>query len=219
VHMVDMADPRAPAPVLTARGAGLVGCRTCGKVSDADAPACPRCGTALHTRMPHSLQRVLAWLLVGLMCYIPANLLPMLITRTLGRAQHSTIVGGVIDLLHHGAWDIALVVFAASVVIPIGKFVVLSYLVYSIRFRVSLDVHARIRLYDIVEFIGRWSMIDVFVVAILTALVQLGFLASINPGPAAAFFALSVAFTMLSAQSLDPRLIWDSAERESAAHA
>jgi paraquat-inducible protein A len=217
--MVDMADTRAPAPVLTARGAGLVGCRTCGKVSGADAATCPRCGTPLHARMPHSLQRVLAWLLVGLMCYIPANLLPILITRTFGRAQHSTIVGGVIDLLHHGAWDIALVVFAASVVIPIGKFLVLSYLVYSIRFRVSLDVHARIRLYDIVEFIGRWSMIDVFVVAILTALVQLGFLASINPGPAAAFFALSVAFTMLSAQSLDPRLIWDSAERESAAHA
>ena len=116
--------------------------------------------------------------------------------------------------MHHGAWDIALVIFAASVLIPISKFVVILYLVWSIRYRVSLSIEARIRLYEIVEFIGRWSMIDVFVVAILTALVQLGFLASINPGTAAVFFALSVAFTMLSAQALDPRLIWDTAEPE-----
>ena len=93
---------------------------------------------------------------------------------------------------------------------------VILYLVYSIRYRVTLPIHPRIHLYEAVEFIGRWSMIDVFVVAILTALVQLGFIVSINPGPAAIFFALSVAFTMLSAQALDPRLIWDSAERETA---
>ena len=122
-----------------------------------------------------------------------------------------------IELVHHGAWDIAAVVFVASVVIPTTKFVVILYLVYSIRYHARLAVHARIHLYEIVEFIGRWSMIDVFVVAILTALVQLGFLASINPGSAAVFFALSVAFTMLSAQALDPRLIWDSAEAETAA--
>ena len=132
----------------------------------------------------------------------------------LGHETDSTILGGVVELAHHGAWDIALVVFVASVVIPISKFVVILYLVASIRTRTRLSVHARIHLYEVVEFIGRWSMIDVFVVAILSALVQLGFLASINPGTAAVFFALSVAFTMLSAQSLDPRLIWDSAEPE-----
>ena len=152
------------------------------------------------------------------MFYIPANLLPMLKTRALGREIDSTILGGVIDLAHHGAWDVAAVVFAASIMIPIGKFVVILYLVWSIRTRVVLDVHTRIRLYEVVEFIGRWSMIDVFVVAILTALVQLGFIASINPGPAAVFFALSVAFTMLSAQALDPRLIWDSTVRKTAPH-
>jgi paraquat-inducible protein A len=178
---------------------------------------CPRCGTPLHQRIPNSLQRVLAWLAVGLMCYVPANLLPMLKTRTLGRERDNTIVGGVIELLHHGAWDVGLIVFTASVVIPVTKFVVIVYLVLSIRYRVTLDIHTRIHLYDAVEFIGRWSMIDVFVVAILTALVQLGFIVSINPGPAAIFFALSVAFTMLSAQALDPRLIWDT-ERETSAH-
>ena len=199
---------------MTARAAGLSGCRTCGKVSPVTTSTCPRCGTALHQRIPFSLQRVLALLTMGLMCYVPANLLPMLKTRTLGRESDNTIVGGVIELLHHGVWDVGLVVFTASVLIPVTKFVVIAYLVLSIRFRVSLDIETRIRLYDAVEFIGRWSMIDVFVVAILTALVQLGFIVSINPGPAAIFFALSVAFTMLSAQALDPRLIWDTSERE-----
>jgi paraquat-inducible protein A len=217
--MVDMADARAPERGLTAREAGLAGCRTCGKVAPADAGACPRCGSRLAPRTPNSLQRVLALLAVGLMCYLPANLLPMLKTRTFGRETDNTIVGGAIELMHHGAWDIALVIFAASVLIPISKFVVIIYLVLSIRYRVSLSIQARIHLYEIVEFIGRWSMIDVFVVAILTALVQLGFLASINPGTAAVFFALSVAFTMLSAQALDPRLIWDTAEGTPREHA
>jgi paraquat-inducible protein A len=217
--MDDMADAGTRPGPLTARAAGLVGCRTCGKVAPAAQGVCPRCGTPLHSRSPASLQRVMAWLLVGMMCYIPANLLPMLVTRTFGRTTESTIVGGVIDLAHHGAWDIALIVGTASLLIPVGKFMVIGYLAYSIRYRVALPIHTRVRLYEIVEFIGRWSMIDVFVVAILTALVQLGFIASINPGPAAVFFALSVAFTMLSAQAMDPRLIWDTAEREGAAHA
>ncbi len=212
--MVDMAAARTHARVLTARDAGLAGCRTCGKVAPAGTALCPRCGTPMHVRTPASLQRVLAWLTVGLMCYIPANLLPMLRTRTLGRESDNTIVGGVIELLHHGAWDVGLVVFTASVLIPVTKFMVILYLVYSIRYHARLAIHARIRLYEFVEFIGRWSMIDVFVVAILTALVQLGFIVSINPGSAAVFFALSVAFTMLSAQALDPRLIWDSTSTE-----
>ncbi len=206
------------ARALTARNAGYVGCRRCGKASPLPATICPRCGSVLHQRFPLSLQRVLAWLLVGFMCYIPANALPMLITSTLGKATPNTIVGGVVELIRYGAWEVALIVFVASVVIPIAKFFVLLYLVYSIRTKVNLDAHTRIRLYDVVEFIGRWSMIDVFVVAILTALVQLGFLASINPGVAALFFALSVAFTMLSAQALDPRLIWDSVEQEPEGH-
>ena len=133
--MVDMADARTPpppvltAPVLTARDAGLAGCRVCGKVAPLGTPACPRCGSALHSRIPASLQRVLAWLTVGFMCYLPANLLPMLKTRTLGREQDNTILGGVIELLHHGAWDIAGVVFVASILIPTTKFVVILYLV------------------------------------------------------------------------------------------
>ena len=158
---------------------------------------------------------MLAWLVVGLICYIPANLLPMLKTRTLGREQDNTIVGGVIELVHHGAWDVGGDRLRRQRRDP-GHQVrghPLPRLLDPLP-RHRSPIHTRIHLYEAVEFIGRWSMIDVFVVAILTALVQLGFIASINPGPAAVFFALSVAFTMLSAQALDPRLIWDSAERE-----
>ena len=107
----------------------LVGCRTCGKASPAPATICPRCGSTLHARFPLSLQRVLAWLLVGLMAYVPANVLPMLITTTFGRSTPNTIVGGVIELVHYGEWEIALIVFVASVVIPVSKFFVILYLV------------------------------------------------------------------------------------------
>lgn len=212
--MVHMADAGTLGSPLTARAAGYIGCRTCGKATPSPASVCPRCGSTLHSRFPLSLQRVLAWLLVGLMCYVPANILPMLVTTTLGQSTPNTIIAGVIELLHYGEWEIALIVFLASVLIPVSKFFVLLYLVYSIRRGTRLDIHARIRLYEVVEFIGRWSMVDVFVVAILTALVHIGFIAAINPGPAALFFALSVAFTMLSAQALDPRLIWDSVEQD-----
>ena len=214
--MVPMAHARTHPhpPALTARAAGLVGCRTCGKVSPAGVAVCPRCHSALHSRMPASLQRVWALLAVGLICYIPANLYPMMITSSIGSTYRSTIVGGVIELIGHHAYAVAAIVFLASVVIPVTKFFLIALLALSIQFRLTIPAHTRIHLYEAVEFVGRWSMVDVFVVAILTALIQMGFFASINPGPAAVFFAMSVAFTMLSAQAMDPRLIWDSADRE-----
>jgi paraquat-inducible protein A len=207
-----MAGPGTLGPALTARAAGLVGCRTCGRVSRAGTARCPRCGSVLHGREPASLQRVWAWLIVGLIAYVPANTYPIMVTNFLGSRLESTIIGGVIDLAHHGAWGLAAVVGLASIGIPVTKFLAIGYLSWSIQFRVSMPVHRRIHLYEAVEFIGRWSMIDVFVVAILVATVQLGFLASIEPGPAAVFFALAVIFTMISAQALDPRLLWDRTE-------
>ncbi len=213
-----MAHAGTPGDVLTAREAGLIGCGTCGRVTAPGPRECPRCGAALHSRMPGSLEKVMAWWFAGLFMYIPANLYPMLRTTTLGREVDSTILGGVVDLVHHGAWFVAGVVFLASVVIPVGKFVVIGYLVYSVRFRVTLSQHRRTVLYEIVEFIGRWSMVDVFVVAILAALVNLGFLVGFRAGTAAIFFALSVAFTMVAALSLDPRLIWDRTEGDEAEH-
>jgi len=197
------------APVLTAHDAGLVGCTTCGRVWPQGRPRCGRCGASLRQVPTRAPQAVWAWLVAGLIAYIPANIYPMLRTRTLFTTEESTIVGGVVDLVHHGSYGIAAIVFIASVLIPVGKFLAIGYLALSLRGIGRLGRHGRLRLYEVVEFIGRWSMIDVFVVAILSALVQLGVVAAVNPGPAAAAFALSVAFTMLAAQSFDPRAIWD----------
>jgi paraquat-inducible protein A len=163
-----------------------------------------------------SLQPVWAWLIAGMIAYIPANIFPMLRTTTFGKTSDNTIVGGVFELLDHGSYGVALIVFGASVMIPVLKFITIAYLAITLGGRTRLSAHGRVKLYEVVEFIGRWSMIDVFVVAILVALVQLDFAATINPGIAAVSFALSVAFTMLSAQSFDPRLIWDGAEGKSA---
>jgi len=208
------------APALTARQAGLVGCHSCGRVHQMGTTRCTRCGMALHSRMPSSLQKVWAWLFAGMVVYIPANIYPMLLTSSLGRTSESTIIGGVIDLIEYGSVGVALIVFVASVLIPVGKFVAIGYLALVVRPGSRLTrgsgLHGRQRLFEVVEFIGRWSMIDVFVVAILSALVQLDFAATINPGIAAVSFSLSVAFTMLAAQSFDPRLIWDAEEAQAA---
>lgn len=208
------------APILTARQAGLVGCHSCGRVHPMGTATCTRCGAALHSRMPHSLQKVWAWLCAGMLVYVPANIYPMLLTTSFGRTTENTIIGGVVDLVHHGSYGVALIVFVASVLIPVGKFVAIGYLALVVdpgsrlggRLRRRPDLHGRQRLFEVVEFIGRWSMIDVFVVAILSALVQLDFAATINPGIAAVSFSLSVAFTMLAALGFDPRLIWDAEE-------
>lgn len=156
-----------------------------------------------------SNQKVWAWLIAGMIAYIPANTYTMLKTSTLVETSEATIIGGVFELIDYGNIGIALVIFVASVLIPIGKLAAVAYLAISVQRRSVLNQHHRHRLFEIVEFIGRWSMIDVFVVAILSALVQLDGLATINPGIAAFSFALSVIFTMLAAQSFDSRLIWD----------
>ncbi|MDK3074387.1 paraquat-inducible protein A [Sedimentitalea sp. JM2-8] len=205
-------DPPAQAPALTARSAGLVACTSCGRVHRPDEPVCVRCGSALSSRDRKSLQKVWAWLVAGLICYVPANIYTMMRTSMFGYELDSTIVGGVIDLIEYQSYSVAVIVFFASVMIPIGKFIAIAFLAYSVHNPAILGGRARQRLYDVVEFIGRWSMIDVFVVAILSSLVQFNFIATINPGIAAVSFALSVAFTMLSAQSFDSRLIWDADE-------
>ena len=192
----------------------MVACQRCGRVHDRATAVCDRCGGGLRSRDDTSTQRVWAWLLAGIIAYIPANTYPMLLTNTLVDHSESTIVEGVFELIHHGSFGIAAVVFVASVVIPLGKFMAVAYLAISVQRRSTLNQHQSHRLFEVVEFIGRWSMIDVFVVAILSALVQLDSLATINPGIAAFSFAISVVFTMLSAQSFDARLIWD-ADRKS----
>ena len=202
---------------ITAREAGLVACTRCTRVWPAGTARCGRCGKPLVSRDTHSLSRVWAWWVAGVLCYIPANLYPMLRTRMLFTTSDDTIIQGAIELATHGAPVVALIILIASVAIPMGKFAAIGWLAVSVRRGSRATPQARHRLYEIVEYIGRWSMIDVFVVAILTALVQLNLAASIKPGPAALAFALSVIFTMLSAQAFDPRLIWDRAEDDTRA--
>ncbi len=209
-----MAHAGTPQPVLTARAAGLCGCRICGKANPARADRCLRCGARLDPAP--GLQAVWAWLIAGLVVYIPANIYPMLRTLTMGRTRDSTIVGGAVELFQHGSWGVALIVIGASVVIPVAKFAIIGYLALAVRNGWPMRGHTRLHLYEIVEFVGRWSMIDVFVVAILSALVKFNLVATIAPGIAAASFALSVVFTMLAAQSFDPRLIWQATDNKPA---
>ena len=195
--------------MLTAREAGLVACTTCARVWPKGTDSCTRCGASLHSRDTSSLSRVWAWWVMGIAAYIPANLYPMLTTKTLLSTSEDTIVGGAVELIHHGAVGIAIIILVASVLIPMAKFAAIAFLALSVKRSSDITSASRHTLYELVEYIGRWSMIDVFVVAILSSLVQLNVAASINPGIASLSFALSVIFTMFSAQAFDSRLIWD----------
>lgn len=205
-----------PINMVTAREAGLVACTVCTRVWPQGNTHCTRCGAELVSRDTRSLSRVWAWWLAGLMAYIPANLYPMLTTSTLVKTSEDTIIGGAIELLHHDAVGVALIILIASVLIPVAKFVCIAYLAISVRQHAPTTARARFVMYELVEYIGRWSMIDVFVVAILSSLVQLNVAATINPGIASLSFALSVMFTMLSAQAFDSRMIWDRIDAEAA---
>ncbi|MEO0865631.1 MAG: paraquat-inducible protein A [Pseudomonadota bacterium] len=194
--------------MIAAAAIGKTTCTTCSHVAPVAANRCTRCGSSLRPVDPRSLQWVWAFWITGIIAYIPANLYPMLVTSTLGQSTSNTIIGGAVEIAQHGDYAIAGIVLFASVVIPVAKFIAIAYLALSIQMRRPAPVRHMHHLHEIIEFIGRWSMIDVFVVAILAALVQLSALASIQTGPAALTFAVSVIFTMLSAQCLDTRLIW-----------
>ncbi|MEM9286025.1 MAG: paraquat-inducible protein A [Pseudomonadota bacterium] len=204
--------------MITASELGLAVCRSCGAITDAPGTPCKECGAMVHSRIPHSLQKTWAYWIAGLLLYIPGNVFPIMITSTLGNDKGSTIIGGVIALLHHHSYAVAIVVLVASILVPITKFIIIALIALSIQFRWPINTHHRHLAHQAVEFIGRWSMIDVFVVAALAALIQLGSVMAIYPGKAIGFFALSVALTMLSAQSLDPRLMWDHAPEEASHH-
>lgn len=197
---------------VTAREKGLLCCRECARVWPKDQARCGTCGTQLASRDVHSLQKVWAWWTAGVLAYIPANLYPMLHTRTLLHSSEDTIIAGALEIAAHGSLSVALIILIASVIIPLGKFFAIAYLALAVQRGAHWPAGRQYGLYEVVEYIGRWSMIDVFVVAILCSLVQLNVAASITPGVAALTFALSVIFTMLSAQSFDPRLIWDRIE-------
>ncbi len=198
-----------------ARSLGLASCDVCRQVvrlppSSAAYSRCPRCGAKIHSRVAHSLARTWALLLASMILYIPANVYPVMKNTYLGAESNNTILSGVVLFLKEGDWLLALVIFTASILVPLLKMFSLLYLLTN----VGKSPHAKrakqqTMLYRVTELVGRWSMVDVFVIGILTALVQMGLVSTVEPGIGALAFGAVVVLTMLAAISFDPRLIWD----------
>ena len=199
----------------TAIGAGIVRCEACAMLNRAGAHsecACARCGAHLHPRKPNSVSRTWAFLAAALVCYLPANMLPVLYTGTIFEHQVQTILGGVVTLWQDGSWVLAMIVFVASIVVPVAKIAALAVLLLSVQRRSRWRMRTRARLYRFTAYIGRWSMVDIFVGATLVALVQFSVVATIHPGPGAIWFGAVVVLTMMASMSFDPRLTWDATE-------
>ena len=191
-------------------------CPTCHQLVEFPPPAaeavaayCPRCGTEVHLRKPGAIQNTWALVLTSIVFYIPANLLPMMHVHTFAGTQSDTIMSGVIYFLETGSYLIGAVIFIASIFVPVVKILIIIYLLLSVQLGWTGKYHERKRLYQLTEIIGRWSMVDVYVVSIMIALVHFGGLTEIKAGEGAFFFLLVVIVTMLAAMSFDPRLIWD----------
>lgn len=200
----------------TARQQGLIACHFCHTLSKypSDDSAkisvtCPCCQSVIHSRIPASLNKTWALLIAALILYVPANTLPIMQVILWGNGQPDTILSGIMHLLDGGMWPLALLIFIASIFIPILKLIILTGLMISVHFKSSWKPKDRTTLYRITEFVGRWSMVDVFVIAILVSLVQFGNTAMVTPDIGALCFASVVILTMFAAHTFDPRLIWD----------
>lgn len=199
---------------LTAREAGLLSCHVCGQLARppegaAHSLRCPRCRAPMHLRKPASVSTTWALLIASIVMFLPANLLPVMTTTSLLGSQQDTIMSGVVFLWQSGSWPLAVVVFFASVMVPLLKIIALVYLTLSVHRRSTRNLLQRTRLYRLVEFVGRWSMLDIYVITMLVALVSFRGLATIEAGPGAIAFGAVVVLTMFAAMSFDPRLIWD----------
>ena len=198
--------------------AGILTCNECHELNkldpETDEQTCTRCGALVHARRPDSLMRTWALLLTSAILYIPANLLPIMTINSLGQGSPSTIMAGVIELMQHGMIPIAAVVFVASILVPTFKLVGIALLLFSVQRHQPLSARQRIIMYRFIEFIGRWSMLDIFVIAILVAVVNFGRIASVEANLGAVAFASVVVLTMLAAVTFDPRLIWDNTESD-----
>jgi paraquat-inducible protein A len=205
---------------ITAKTAGLVLCHDCRKLlrwispPKGEALYCPRCGAPIHQRKYGSIGRTWALTLAAGIFLVPANLYPIMTVVYMGEGDTSTIIDGVLLLIQHGMIPIALIIFTASIAIPFLKITGIVVLLLSVNFRWRLDARQRTLLHRMVKWIGRWSMLDIFVIAILAKLVELGKIATIEGGIAAVYFGLAVMLTMLAAEAFDERLIWDAADRK-----
>ena len=202
--------------------ADSVACTSCELLCNAPAQTsgrgfrCPRCGATVRRRKPNSLRRTWALVIAAAIFYVPANIYPVLTVEILGKGESDTILSGVVALIEADMWEVAALIFFASITVPVLKLGGLSYLLVSVQRGSRHRLRERTRMYRLVEGVGRWSMIDMFMVSIVAALVQLGAVATINPGLGAVCFATVVVITMFAASSFDPRLIWDAAHENDA---
>jgi len=196
----------------SARNAGLIFCLYCKSVSKFESEKCRHCGSLLHSRNVNSVNQCWAYLISAILLLIPANTLPIMTIVAFGQGEPDTILSGIISLFNHGLYPIGVIVFLASILVPLLKIVGLIFLLISLKVDLKMSPKARTKMYRVVEFFGKWSMLDVFVVSFLVALVDLGGIATVYPGIGVTAFCAMVILTILAAHSFDTRLIWDSAE-------
>jgi len=187
-------------------------CRTVCELGDGTAVRCSHCGVLTHPRIPRSLEKASAYLAAAAILYVPANVLPVMHTRSLLSDQDDTILSGVVYLARSGSWPLAALVFVASILVPLLKILAIGLLIWMSARASSRHRLARARLYRLVDFIGRWSLLDIYAVMMLVALVQMGSVATVQPGSGALAFGTVVVLTLLAAESFDPRLIWDGVD-------
>ena len=201
-------------PATTAASVGLLVCHACALLSRPQHPRsrCPRCGAHLYLRKHHSVARTWLLLFAAAILYIPANMLPMMHTSSLFGSQSDTILSGAIYFWDTGSWYLAVIIFVTSIMVPLLKMFALGGLLFSVQQRSRRQPERRAMLYRLLGLIGRWSMLDIYVVAIVVTLVQAGVLGSAEPGIGAVAFGAVVVLTMFASMSFDPRLIWDTAE-------
>ena len=195
----------------TAKSKGLALCPKCHKLNSlqAEPQQCSRCHGMFYQRKQNSLQYTLAWNVAALIAFIPANLYPIMIVYQLGIPSEATILSGIGEFIDHGLYPIAIIIFTASIIVPLIKIIGLFVLVYKAHTGIRLKPNKHSKIYHILEFLGPWSMLDVFVVALMVTVVELGFVTSVAAGPAINYFTITVIFTMFAANSFDPRLLWD----------
>lgn len=198
--------------IQSARASGLIGCHVCRSVNTESEVECRRCGAVLHSRSPDSINRCWALTITATLLLIPSNLLPMMTIKSFGRGEPDTIMSGIISLFQADLIPIGIIVFLASILVPILKIIGLYILLISIHSGATQGLRSRTRLFRIIEFFGKWSMLDVFVVSLLVALVDIGDIATVIPGTGTVAFCAMVILTMLAAHSFDTRLIWDIEE-------
>ncbi|MEI6895616.1 MAG: paraquat-inducible protein A [Colwellia sp.] len=195
----------------TAKQLGLTLCPKCYKLNNlsAEPQYCSRCHGSFYQRKNNSLQRTLAWSIAALIAFIPANLYPIMIVYQLGIGTEATILSGIGEFIDHGLYPIAVIIFTASIIVPLIKIIGLFVLVYKAHTGIRLKPNKHSKIYHILERLGPWSMLDVFVVALMITVVELGFITSVAAGPAINYFTLTVIFSMFAATSFDARLLWD----------